>query len=394
MLKKTLRILGIIFIPIFIISFAAKNYSRYLDNYFDKNYNDCIEKSYGINEKNKGVKILNKASSKNDILMFGSSELNNTDSPQSPANMFPNNKAPYDICLIGEAGTQSLLHAIKIGAIDTDLSDRKVILMVSPQWFLGENIDVSAYKYNFSKLQFYKFMANGNISDDIKNRVCKRNSELLKKEISFNSEFFYSYLNSNENPFYKTVSYMFEPYFRLYKKVLELKDNHTACRAIKNLDNHSPSEIKNINWQEEKNEVEEMGKKYYNGNDLKISDEYYFNSLGGNTENLKGMYRDTSVLTSPEFEDFEIILEVFKNLRIKPFIVLVPANGYFYDITEINQEKRFSLYNKLCAQIKKFGFDYLDIRNSEYEPFFFKDMIHLSPKGWLYINEKITQHFS
>ena len=289
MLKKTLRILGIIFIPIFIISFAAKNYSRYLDNYFDKNYNDCIEKSYGINEKNKGVKILNKASSKNDILMFGSSELNNTDSPQSPANMFPNNKAPYDICLIGEAGTQSLLHAIKIGAIDTDLSDRKVILMVSPQWFLGENIDVSAYKYNFSKLQFYKFMANGNISDDIKNRVCKRNSELLKKEISFNSEFFYSYLNSNENPFYKAVSYMFEPYFRLYKKVLELKDKHTACRAIKNLDNNSPSEIKNIDWQEEKNEVEEMGKKYYNGNDLKISDEYYFNSLGGNTENLKGM---------------------------------------------------------------------------------------------------------
>lgn len=203
MFKKILKILGIIFIPIFIISLAAKNYSRYLDNYFDKNYNDCIEKSYGINEKNKGVKILNKASSKNDILMFGSSELNNTDSPQSPANMFPNNKAPYDICLIGEAGTQSLLHAIKIGAIDTDLSDRKVILMVSPQWFLGENIDVSAYKYNFSKLQFYKFMANRNISDDIKNRVCKRNSELLKKEISFNSEFFYSYLNSNENPFSK-----------------------------------------------------------------------------------------------------------------------------------------------------------------------------------------------
>ena len=58
------------------------------------------------------------------------------------------------------------------------------------------------------------------------------------------------------------------------------------------------------------------------------------------------------------------------------------------------KEKRFSLYDKLCSQIKKFGFDYLDIRNSEYEPFFFKDMIHLSPKGWLYINEKITQHFS
>ena len=394
MLNKTLKILGIIFIPLCIVFFVAKNYSKYLDNYFDKNYNDCIEKTYGINEKNKGIKILNKASSKNDILMLGSSELNDTDSPQSPANMFPNNSAPYDICLIGEAGTQSLLHAIKIGAIDTDLSDRKIIFMVSPQWFLGEDIDKAAYKYNFSKLQFYKFMSNANISDDIKKKVCKRNSELLKKEISYNPEFFYSYLNSNENPLSKAVSYIFEPYFGLYKKVLELKDKHTACRAIKNLDDTSLSEIKNIDWQKEKNEVEEMGKKYYNGNDLKISDEYYFNSLRGTTENLKGIYKNTPVLTSPEFRDFEIILEVFKNLKIKPFIVLVPSNGYYYDITEISQEKRFSLYDKLCRQIKKFGFDYLDLRNSEYEPFFFKDMIHLSPKGWLYINEKITQHFS
>lgn len=394
MLKKTLKILGIIFIPLCIVFLAAKNYSKYLDNYFDKNYNDCIEKTYGINEKNKGVKILNKASSKNDILMLGSSELNDTNSPQSPANMFPNNKAPYDICLIGEAGTQSLLHAIKIGAIDTDLSDRKIIFMVSPQWFLGEEIDKAAYKYNFSKLQFYKFMSNANISDDIKNRVCERNSELLKKEISYNPEFFYSCLNSNKNPFYKAVSGVFKPYFRLYKKVLELKDKHTACRAIKNLNDNSLSEIKNIDWQKEKNEVEEMGKKYYNGNDLKISDEYYFNSLGGSTNNLKGIYKNTPILTSPEFKDFELILEVFKDLKINPFIVLVPSNGYFYDIAEISQEKRFSLYDKLCQQIKKFGFDYLDLRNSEYEPFFFKDMIHLSPKGWLYINEKITEHFS
>ena len=394
MFNKTLKILGIIFIPICIVCFAAKSYSRYLDNYFEKNYNDFIEKAYGIKEKNKGVKILNKASSKNDILILGSSELNNTDSPQSAANMFPNDKAPYDICLIGEAGTQSLLHAIKLGAIDTDLSDRKIVLMVSPQWFLGEEIDKAAYRYNFSKLQFYKFMSNGNISDDVKNRVCERNSELLKKEISFNPEFLYSYLHSNKNFFSNTISYLFKPYFCLYEKVLELKDKHTACRAIKNLDNDSISEIKHIDWQKEKNEVEEMGKKYYNGNDLKISDEYYFDSLGGSTENLEGIYKETQVLTSPEFEDFELILEVFENLKIKPFIVLVPANGYFYDITEINQEKRFSLYDKICKQIKKFGFDYLDLRNSEYEPFFFKDMIHLSPKGWLYINEKITQRFS
>ncbi|MGN1043637.1 MAG: D-alanyl-lipoteichoic acid biosynthesis protein DltD [Acutalibacteraceae bacterium] len=394
MLNKTLKILGLIFIPICIVFFLTKHYSKYLDNYFNKNYNNSIEKAYGISEKNKGIKILNKASSENDILIFGSSELNNGDSSQSPANMFPNSKSPYDVCLVGEAGTQSLLHAIKIGAIDTDLSNRKIVFMVSPQWFFGDNIDDSAYRYNFSKLQFYKFMANSNINNSTKTKVCKRNAELLQNEISLNSEFLYSHLHSDKNFFSGIVSWMFKPYFLLYKKILELKDKHTTCHALKNFKDNSSSEIKSIDWQKEKNAVEEMGKIYYNSNDLKISDEYYFESLGGTTENLRGMYKDMKVLDSPEFTDFEIILEVFKDLKIKPYIIIVPANGYFYDIAELNQEKRFSLYDKVCSKIKKFGFDYLDLRNSEYEPYFFKDVIHLSPKGWLYVNEKITQHFS
>lgn len=344
MLNKTLKILGLIFIPICIVFFLTKHYSKYLDNYFNKNYNNSIEKAYEISEKNKGIKILNKASSENDILIFGSSELNNGDSSQSPANMFPNSKSPYDVCLVGEAGTQSLLHAIKIGAIDTDLSNRKIVFMVSPQWFFGDNIDDSAYRYNFSKLQFYKFMANPNINNNIKTKVCKRNAELLQNEISLNSEFLYSHLHSDKNFFSGIVSWMFKPYFRLYKKILELKDKHTTCRALKNFKDNSSSEIKNIDWQKEKNEVEEIGKIYYNSNDLKISDEYYFESLGGTTENLRGMYKDMKVLDSPEFTDFEIILEVFKDLKIKPYIIIVPANGYFYDIAELNQEKRFSLY--------------------------------------------------
>lgn len=394
MLKKILKILGITFLPMFIVFLAAKNYSKYLDNYFDKNYNDYVERTYGIDEKNKGIKILDKASAKNDLLILGSSELNNGDSPQSPASMFPNNKLPYDVCLIGEAGTQSLLHAIKIGAINTDLSNKKVVFVVSPQWFFGDNIDDSAYRYNFSKLQFYEFMSNPNMPSSLKHKVCIRNSELLKDEITLSPEFLYSYLNSNTNFLFKASSYFFKPYFCLYKKVLKLRDKHMACRALKNLGEQSPSEIKNIDWQKERREVEELGKKYYNNNSLKISDEYYFESLGGDTENLKGIYKDMSVLTSPEFGDFEIMLEVFKSLKVRPYIVLVPANGYFYDIAEVSKEKRFSLYDKLCSEIKNFGFDYLDLRNSEYEPYFFKDMIHLGPKGWLYVNEKITEHFS
>ncbi|MFR1380367.1 MAG: D-alanyl-lipoteichoic acid biosynthesis protein DltD [Clostridium neonatale] len=40
------------------------------------------------------------------------------------------------------------------------------------------------------------------------------------------------------------------------------------------------------------------------------------------------------MLNSREFEDFEFLLSVCKDLNIKPYIILMNVNGWYYDGTE------------------------------------------------------------
>ena len=55
---------------------------------------------------------------------------------------------------------QDLLNGIKIGALGDGFKDKKIILIVSLQWFLEKEINKDGFKAHFSELQFYKTMNN------------------------------------------------------------------------------------------------------------------------------------------------------------------------------------------------------------------------------------------
>ena len=69
------------------------------------------------------------------------------------------------------------------------------------------------------------------------------------------------------------------------------------------------------------------------------------------------------------------------------------TSGYYYDYIGIDKEKRYSVYDKLVEIINNYGFDYLDLRDKEYVPYFYKDVMHFGWKGWLYVDEQITKYY-
>lgn len=46
------------------------------------------------------------------------------------------------------------------------------------------------------------------------------------------------------------------------------------------------------------------------------------------------------------------------------------------------------------SEAEKYGFDVLTMEDKEYEPYFMRDVMHLGWKGWLYVDEKITEHYA
>ena len=73
--------------------------------------------------------------------------------------------------LIGRGGTQSLLHAINLGAMADQIPDKKAVLILSPQWFTEEGAQPAGYSSLFSEGMFVEFLKNTSIPLELRTAV-------------------------------------------------------------------------------------------------------------------------------------------------------------------------------------------------------------------------------
>ena len=394
MLKKVIRLISLILIPATIVYLVMSEYSNYLDYQIDNLYNPSLGRTYGVDEMNKGIKLLEHNANKDDLIILGSSELDSW-VPQNPKNMFPNSELNCNIDLVGRAVVQNLANSIKIGAFQESFSGKKVVLVISLQWFLGDDIDLRGFKAHFSEIQFYKFMNNNKISPESKIYVCDRIINLLKNDSEFERPYLYAKLYKDNSVLSKTMSVCFKPYYLIREKFLDLKDKHQAYKAVKKFKNDPPRDTIKINWEEEEIKAEKMGKEYCTNNNFYVQDEYYDEYLKDRIDESKNSYdKDLDLCASKEFDDYRLMLETFKQTGVSPYIVFMSTNGWYYDYVGLSQDKRLLFYDKLGSMAEEYGFSYLDLRDKEYEPYFYKDVMNLGWKGWLYVNKQITEHYS
>lgn len=394
-MKGKLKAIFLVLIPIFLSAVLLFAFDKFLDKQIELNYNDALGKTYGVDEMNKGVKLLSHNAKKDDLIILGSSELANADYiAQNPANIFPNNHLASSPSLVGRAYVQDLLNGIKIGALGDSFKDKKIILIVSLQWFLDKEINKDGFKAHFSELQFYKTMNNKKISENEKKYICTRVLDLASGESSLAAPLFYSYLYSHENVFSKVGLEILKPYYFLKEKFLDLKDKYLSYKAVKKFKDNVPNNIKEIDWEKEEKLAIDTGKSECTNNDLYVYDDYYNTYLKPNIDSLKDSFKDIDLVNSNEMKDYELFLKMCKQTGVKPYIVFMSTNGYYYDFTGLTKEKRDKFYDKLVQLANMYNVDYLDLRDHEYEPYFFKDVMHLGWKGWLYVDRKIAEYYS
>ena len=109
---------------------------------------------------------------------------------------------------------------------------------------------------------------------------------------------------------------------------------------------------------------------------------------------LNGYLKGNDALSSVEMNDFKFFLSVCKDLDIKPYIIMPPVNGWYYDYLGLSKEERDQYYNKIDNLSKEQGLDVLDLRNYEYKQDFLIDVMHLGEEGWLKVSEGIYNHFN
>ena len=93
-------------------------------------------------------------------------------------------------------------------------------------------------------------------------------------------------------------------------------------------------------------------------------------------------------------DDYRFFISVCKELGIKPYIVVQPVNGWYYDFAELTKAQRDQWSETVKKIAEDSDLDVLDLHGYEYKKYFLIDRMHLGKEGWLKVDEEIYKHFN
>lgn len=350
-----------------------------------------------VGDKFKSLVLLKEAVKRgDDLFVFGSSELEKIKgTPFHPANFFNNKKDGFQTDLIGAAGYQDLVHAVAFSALGRELRGQKVVLIISPQWFIRSGLTQNTFLANSSEEEIYALFFNKTLDNALKKEFAKRISALIIDDSNFKSLKLFCRLYKQDGFLYKALLFILKPYYEFRYYILKVKD---GMRSLKLL-NANPGPVKSepplhtsFDWQKEKAEAVDYGRKVANGNPFYIDNNTY-KSMQKSMVKFKKATGSSSYLVSPEYADLRLLLDVCRDQGIKPLIISVPVNGFWYDYCGFGKSGRLQYYQNIKRIVASYGFDFTDLSGHEYDRYFMYDTVHLGWKGWIYVNEAIDRYF-
>lgn len=389
-------------IPVLIGVVFTFGLNKYLDNEINKLYQSKnivpLKNQYSTNIKDKGLMITDHFLSEGNIMMMGSSELNHSIKRQHPTSYFNTNRSKDGIFTIGRPYTQTLQDAIMLGSTNPNIKDKKVVLLLSMQWFMDRGgVTRPHFQDRFSPAQFYAFLNNTDIDKKNKEEMTKRVANLLKGSEEYKPEREYAILYNPNTFLSKVQKILLYPYFKLREKMINLKDKGLLYRALRKLPNNPAEDDKlgrPINWKEEQEAALKEAKKRTKGNNLKVDDWYYDTEYKKIYKEFKNKYIKDKLTKSEELKDYQYFLNLCQNLGIKPTIVVMPASNWYYNHTGIPEKERYAYYDKVTEMAKEKGFNVMDLKDKEKVDYYLRDVMHLGTRGWLDVSEKLYKEYN
>ncbi|WP_242217071.1 D-alanyl-lipoteichoic acid biosynthesis protein DltD [Bacillus cereus group sp. BfR-BA-01380] len=323
--------------------------------------------------------------------MYGSSEFSRLD-VYHPSNYFKVKEQEFTPFLIGRGGTQSLTHVLSLASSMDQLENRKIVFVLSPQWFVKEGLDEVHFAPNFSSQQAYHLIFNNDLKPEMKKQIAERllGFEIVRKDTLLKTSLEGIVYDDTEHNLKAAAA---KPFAYVYRNILDRKDLVTSIFDMKPRKTHLDPDLKPLAWEEIRKRAEITGESESKTNPFGIEDPYYNKGIKDKLARLKGYRANESFNESPEYDDLQLVLDILKQTHAKPLFISVPVNGPWYDYAGFPKERRDVYYKKINEQIAKAGFPVADFSSHEYDKYFLKDTMHLGWKGWVYVDETLQQFY-
>lgn len=328
---------------------------------------------------------------KKTLPIYGSSELEHFD-PFHPYNYTKVANTPYSTFMIGRGGSQSITHFLNFAEQEKNLKGKKIIFILSPQWFTETGMDDFHFSPNYSMLHAYDLAFNHKMNPKLKEKAMRRllQFDTVKRDHLLVSMYKYE-LAKGKKPVFGRATMAFG---YMNRALLEKKDLYYSLIDEKDKNLHTrPSLVKNQTFDQLIRHADAYGKKRITNNDLNVDDRYYDRNIAPMYKQLKNFRKDVDYSVSPEYEDFQLVLDVLKDAGAKPLFVSIPMNAKWYDYAGYPKEKRQKYYKKIRTIIKQANYPLVDYSSHEYDKYFLTDTIHIGWKGWVYLDRDMQRYW-
>lgn len=311
------------------------------------------------------------------ILTFGTSELY-ISSPlvnQCPQKVFGESVSGVDMTYVGEAFDQSLWQAIAAGAYASASKNRKVVLMLSPQWFFKGNGQQSKFSSKFSYQLYKGFLENDSISDDTKAYVRQRLETLGvdgTQIAAANDDTFVDAIND--------AAYQFSNDLRIRSKIDALVKGSPKNSLVRSAGEPTGEP----DWDALLSDAQAQGEQSCTNNDYGIHDAYW-----DKNSQYKSEQNQDFVHADDEWADFQCFLKVCKEADLEPLVVILPMHGGWYDEMGVTSDIRAQFYDQARSLCDEAGVAYADFSSCEYEKYFLCDTVHPGWIGWVRIEHAV-----
>lgn len=339
-----------------------------------------------------GQRIKDQALKADYVPFMGSSELSRMDAfhPSVLAAKYDRNYRPF---LLGAPGTQSLTHFLDDQSWIRQYRGKKIVFIVSLQWFTPKGVNPGAFQYFYSPLQAIEFLKHAQPNNAADRYAAKRLLKLgpakahsdireglldlaagvkLGRGLTTRLTVHETLLRNEDSLFSRfTVG---NHYARIQKGMAQLPAHATN------------SQLDAL--------AAQIGAKATSNNDLGIENHFFSQRLGGNKlAKMRGKQAKFDYRQSPEYGDFQLLLDQFAKNHIQVQFIIPPINHKWAAYTHLSEPMVNDTTQKLKHQLKTQGFSHvLDLTKAGNRPYLMQDTIHLGWRGWVAV-DKVVKPF-
>ena len=325
--------------------------------------------------KSQSVPFTTASMSDDGHLAFGSSEffISKDKVAQCPQAVFGENVTGVDLTYVGEAYDQSLWQAIAAGAYAGEAKNKKVMIVVSPQWFFKGNGDQGKFASKFSYELYRRFANNPSISGETKAYVRSRVEALgvdAKTTAAANRDTVLDAANDAATAFADDL------------RTRSRLPGIIAGAPLKSTVRAAGTSTGEPDWNALLKQADASGDAACTTNDFGIYDAYWQKNSGYHVERGQNFSQ-----ADEEYADLACFLRVCREAGLEPLVTIRPVHGAWYDREGVAHAERQAYYERIRGLCDDAGAAYADFSSCEYEKYFLCDTVHPGWCGWVRIEQ-------